>query len=138
MSFVTEDEDGQTVPAPTQNGALCEIKIVDDKLRRWIGWLAGERLASERLPDQDWLQNLPIPDDLDRMADLLTRHEQDAAKDEFDKALEELDQMVATALGLSEEQLQHILTAFQTDMMLRHVSPQWRHGGINDQPVDIA
>lgn len=138
VSFVTEDEDGQTVPAPTQNGALCEIKIVDDKLRRWIGWLAGERLASGRLPDQDWLQNLPIPDDRDRMADLLTRHEQDAAKIEFDKALEDLDQMVATALGLSEEQLQHILTAFQTDMMLRHVSPQWRHGGNNDQTVDVA
>lgn len=127
VAFVTEDEAGQIVPAPTETGGLCEIRVTDAKLRRWVAWLAEERLASGKLPDRNWLQNLAVPDDLNAVFSLLERYEGDSARGDFDDALAELDAMVAEALGLDDDQLSHILEAFKSDMLLKNVSPQWRH-----------
>lgn len=74
-----------------------------------------------------WLQNLAVPDDLNAVSSLFERYEGDSARGDFDDALAELDAMVAEALGLDDDQLSHILEAFESDMLLRNVSPQWRH-----------
>ena len=132
-AFVTEDEAGQIVPAPTETGGLCEIQVTDAKLRRWIAWLAEERIASGKLPDRNWIQNLAVPDDLERASSLLERYEEDTARGEFDDALSDLDAMVAKALGLDNDQLAHIFAAFESDMLMKNVSPQWRHYSKNGE-----
>jgi hypothetical protein len=127
IRFISEDDQTQPIPAPTLTGVPCEVTVVDADLRSWVTWEAWELIGAGKLPDRNWLQNLSIPDDFERAAMLIQRRCNKIALNDLKSAVAELDKMVSDALGLSPEQLMYILRAFETDALLQHVNPQWRH-----------
>jgi hypothetical protein len=126
VTFVLET-DGETGPAPTPSGKPCRIDVVDPDLRAWVLAEAQRRVADGRLPDRAWLQSMPIPDDLSAALNVLNRWRDASAADDLQNAIHDLDVIVGKTLALSEDDLKHIDDAFESDDLLRHTRPQWRH-----------
>ncbi|WP_237478658.1 Eco57I restriction-modification methylase domain-containing protein [Lichenibacterium dinghuense] len=127
VSFLVADPSGDAVPAPTLTGTPCHVPVRDPALRSWMAAEARRWIRAGRLPDRNWLQSLPVPEHVDDAVRLLERYRGAAALTELNAAWRELDLAVAHALGLGDDQLDHILAAFETDELLRSVVPQWVH-----------
>ena len=119
-------EPGRLFPA-TQSGTPMILHIPNENLRRWVIHNVKERISEEKLPDFQWLRNLPIPNDLDEAIRLIDRIEGKEAEKELEVGLNELDRLVAIELGINNEELEYIQLEMKTDPLLKQLRPAWRH-----------
>jgi type I restriction-modification system DNA methylase subunit len=113
--------------APTESGNPCRIVVRDEKLRKWFLFLLQRHLAEKQLPTMSWIRSQPVPNNIGEALEVLGRIQSGAPRRELDEALNDLDTVVATACGLSEDDLRYIVDEMNSDPFLMRMQPAWRH-----------
>lgn len=103
-------------------------------LRRWVAHrIIRETDLSDQLFGRATVLNLEIPDNLLSALDALDRFECADAEGNFEAALDELDEVVGSCLGLTTDQIQYVKIQMQTDPFLKHINPMWEKRGLSRQ-----
>lgn len=117
----------QYLYAPTLSGNPCRIMIPNTKLKEWLLWVMQERLLTKGVAALSWFKDLPIPNNIDDALQALNRAISGDAKKEMESALDELDEVIAKAMGISSTELAYISSNMKQDPLLKNLKPAWRH-----------
>jgi len=127
ITFTRPTDMFPNLPAQTEDGKPCVIRVSNSDLRKWVLFKAETRCASGESPDAQWLSNLPIPEDVKAGLEAIERIRSSAAHEELETVLDTLDVAVAEALGVTPADLAYVKSEMKTDPLLSRLKPTWRH-----------
>lgn len=112
------------------------IKVPNPTLRRYLSYALGRLLdeGGDVTFDVETLGNLQVPVEIEAVVAAVDEMRNSDPSRMFQDAQMELDRVVATLFGMSQEDLDYITSAMTNDGFLSQLRPNFEHRGLRVQP----
>lgn len=115
-------------------GGAFQLVVPNADLRAVLWYMIDrKRLADDADVPMTYIGNCPVSANVVEVAAAIRAAHGSSAQAEFDAARVALDRIAASALGLTDEQLEYIAVRFRDDPFLSQIRPMWAHRGLHVQ-----